>query len=44
MGQSRLNHLMLLSLYKDLLDLKLIATEFARESEHRQRLFGDFTT
>ena len=46
MGQARLNHLMLLSLYKDLLDgldLKVIATEFVRESEHRQRVFGDFT-
>ena len=47
MGQARLNHLMLLSIYKDLLDgldLKAIASEFVRESEHRQRVFGDFTT
>ena len=47
MGQGRLNHLMLLSIYKDLLDgldLKVIASEFVRESEHRQRVFGDFTT
>lgn len=38
MGQARLNHLMVLSIYKELLDgLDLIAAanEFARESEHR---------
>ena len=47
MGQARLNHLMLLSIYKDLLDgldLKVIANEFLQESEHRQCVFGDFTT
>ena len=47
MGQARLNHLMLLSIYKDLLDgldLKVIANEFVQESEHPQRVFGDFTT
>ena len=40
MGQARLNQL---SIYKDLLDgleLKVIASEF----EHRQRVFGGFTT
>ena len=47
MGQARLNHLMLLSIYKDLLDgldVKVIANEFVQESEHCQRVFGDFTT
>ena len=47
MGQARLNHLMLLSTYKDLfdgLDLKVIDSEYVQESEHRQRAFGDFTT
>ena len=46
MGQARLNHLMLLSIYKDLLDgldLKMTANEFVRESEHRQLVFGEFT-
>ena len=44
-GQARLNHLMLLNIYiekLDGLDLKVIANEFVRESEHRQRLFGTF--
>ena len=42
MGQARLNHLMLLSIYKDILDgldLKEIASEFVRESEHCQRVY-----
>ena len=46
MGQARLNHLMLLSIHKNLLDgldLRMIANEFVRGSEHRQYVFGDFT-
>ena len=42
MGQARLNHLMLLNIHReqlDGLDMKIIANEFVRESEHRQRLF-----
>ena len=45
MGQARLNHLMLLNIHKeqlDDLDLKIIANEFVRGSEHRQRIFGTF--
>ena len=45
MGQVRLNHLMILSIYIELLDeldLGMIANEFVRESEHRQRVFGNF--
>ena len=43
MRQSRLNHLMTLNIYKDVLDkinLTETAIEFERESEHR--LFGKF--
>lgn len=45
MGQARLNHLMLLNIHKeqlDDLDLKIVANEFVRESDHRQRIFGTF--
>ncbi len=45
MGQARLNHVMLLNMYKERLDkLDLIATanEFVRGSEHRLQLFGNF--
>ena len=38
MGQSRLNHLMILNIYKELLDkmnLIDVAEEFVRENEHR---------
>lgn len=37
MGQTRLNHLMVLSVYKeslDGLDLNAVANEFVRDSEH----------
>ena len=43
MGQARLNHAMVLSVYKeqlDELDLKTIANEFVSSSEHRLRFFG----
>ena len=42
---ARLNHLMLLNIYKELLDnidLTQSATEFVRNSEHRQHIFGNF--
>ena len=45
MGQARLNHAMVLSIYKeqlDELDLKTIANEFVSSSEHRLRFFGKF--
>jgi hypothetical protein len=45
MGQSRLNHTMLLNIYKeqlDMLDLTVVANEFVSGSEHRLRFFGKF--
>lgn len=45
MQQSRLNHVMLLHIHKELLDqlnLVDIGNEFVRESEHRARVFGSF--
>lgn len=44
-GQERLNHLMILAIYKDLfekLDLISTANEFVHGSEHRFRVFGKF--
>ena len=46
MGQARLNHVMVLNIYKeqvDALDLTAIANEFVSSSEHRLRFFGRFT-
>ena len=34
MGQARLNHLMVLNIHKEILDLWMIANEFGRGSEH----------
>ena len=45
MNQSRLNSLMTLNIYKELtekLDVTVIANEFVKNSEHRQRVFGTF--
>ena len=45
MGQARLNHVMVLNIYKEKLDelnLTSIANEFVSGSEHRLRLFGNF--
>ena len=45
MNQSRLNHIMVLHIYKELVDgfdLNAIANEFTRESEHRLSVFGKF--
>lgn len=45
MGQNRLNHVMVLNIYKeqvDELDLTAIANEFVSGSEHRLRFFGKF--
>ena len=45
MVQSRLNHIMLLSIYKDRvdnLDLEMIGDEFVHCSEHRLQKFGHF--
>ena len=47
MTQSRLNHVMLLSINRervDKLDINAIADEFVRGSEHRLCLFGKCTT
>ena len=46
MSQPRLNHVMVLSIYKELLDeldLYAVANEFVGSSEYRLRLFGTFT-
>ena len=46
MSQPRLNHAMVLNIYKELvdeLDLCAVATEFVDSNEHRLRLFGSFT-
>ena len=45
MGQARLNHIMVLNIYKerlDKLDLTSIANQFVSGSEHRSRFFGKF--
>ncbi len=45
MGQARLNHVMVLNIYKEQLDelnLIAIANEFVSGSEHRLRFFGKF--
>ena len=45
MSQSLLNHLMVLKIYKEKLnklDLRKVANEFVRGSEHRLHAFGDF--
>ena len=45
MGQARLNHVMVLSIFQeklDKLDLIAIANEFVSGSEHRLRFFGKF--
>ncbi len=45
MGQGRLNHLMVLNIYQEMLDeldLNAVANDFVRGSEHRLRLFGNF--
>ena len=45
-SQARLNHLMVLNIYKeqlDKLDLMAIANEFVSGNEHRLRFFGKFT-
>ena len=45
MGQARLNHLMILNMYKDIfmsLDLNSTAKEFVAGNEHRSSVFGKF--
>ena len=45
MGQSRLNHLMVLNIYKEILDsmdMISIANEFVQANEHRLHIFGKF--
>ncbi len=45
MKQDRLNHLMILNIYKELtkkLDLVKVANEFISGSEHRKNFFGSF--
>ena len=45
MTQLRLNHLMILNIYKEALDdmdLKSIANEFVQGNEHRLSVFGNF--
>ena len=45
MKQDRLNHLMILNIYKELaneLDLAAVANEFISGSDHRKNLFGSF--
>ena len=46
MGQERLNHLMLINIYKtevEQLDLRQVANEFVASNDHRVRIFGMFT-
>ena len=46
MSQPRLNHAMVLNIYKELvdnLDMPSVATEFVGNNEHRLRLFGSLT-
>ena len=45
MGQSRLNHLMVLNTYKEMLDsmdIVSVADEFVQANEHRLHVFGHF--
>ena len=45
MGRSRLNHLMVLNIYKEILDsmdMISIANEFVQANEHRLHIFGKF--
>ena len=44
MGQSRLNHLMILNIYKEIDKMNLIdvAEEFVQGNEHRLQIFGKF--
>ena len=45
MGQSRLNHLMVLNTYKEMLDsmdIVSVANEFIQANEHRLHVFGHF--
>ena len=45
MRQDRLNHAMVLAIYKealDKLDMTAVANEFVSKSEHRKRFFGHF--
>lgn len=45
MRQTRLNHILLLNMYKerlDSLDLDVIGNDFVRGNEHRLRMFGNF--
>ena len=45
MTQLRLNNLMVLNVYKEMLDdmdIKSIANEFVQGSEHRLSVFGNF--
>ena len=47
MGQSRLNHIMILSIYKqevDNINIDILGDEFIRGSEHRLQYFGKFTS
>ena len=47
MGQSRLNHIMIRSIYKEEVEdinLDLLGDEFIRGSEHRLHYFGKFTS
>ena len=47
MGQSRLNHIMILSIYKEEVDdinIDLLGDEFIRGNEHRSQYFGKFTS
>ena len=47
MSQPRLNHVMVLSINKELfdeLDMYAVANEFVGSSEYMLRLFGTFTT
>ena len=46
MRQVRLNHVMVLNIYKeelDKLDFVAVANEFVSDSEHCKRFFGTFT-
>ena len=45
MNQTRLNHTMVLHIYKEMLDdleLNSVANEFVQKSEHRLSVFGKF--
>ena len=42
MREDRLNHLMLLAIHTEKLDIDYIGDEFVRGSEHRLSIFGKF--